>query len=260
MKDCKSRSPFCLIKRNSYLLIVLVLCCLFTVYGRDKAYAVDISVGATTWYAWWDWENTAAGARDPDVDPILFFGPVLSVKLNEDFNLTAVFLYGQTDAKFPDERDVKIKRSDFDLALNYKLNNYFKVFGGLKYLDYTYSFKSFWVTNDYFIPAVKFEEYGLGPGLGLSCTYPINDHLFLLGTFSGFYLWGEMENSGIRKENTEIYGINSTLSIAYYIAQASTAISLGGRFQYFISDDNIKGKKEDKFYGITLTATYSVSL
>ncbi|MCL2026454.1 MAG: hypothetical protein FWG92_06585, partial [Leptospirales bacterium] len=59
------------------------------------------------------------------------------------------------------------------------------------------------------------------------------------------------------------YGINSTLSLAYYIAQASTVISLGGRLQYLIAnyESNAIFLDSIKFaiYGVTLTATYTFS-
>jgi len=118
---------------------------------------------------------------------------------------------------------------------------------------------------------------------------PVIDNLFILGTLSGFYLWGKEKGyleiiDGIGnyfndKFNYKEYGINSNLSIAYYITGISTVISLGGRLQYFKTDcGNIKdlrtfassppsagqgiynGDKIQKIYGITLTATYSFSI
>ena len=60
------------------------------------------------------------------------------------------------------------------------------------------------------------------------------------------------------------YGINSNISIAYYIAQASTVISLGGRYQYIFVNykNNDIGLSEIRFtmYGVTFTATYTFNL
>jgi long-subunit fatty acid transport protein len=142
----------------------------------------------------------------------------------------------------------KVKRTDSDLALNYRLNDYFKVFFGAKYLGYS-------------IP--RSDVKGFGPGLGLSITYPIINDIFLLATLSGFHLWFNEDNKNDVSKNSRDYGFNSTLALAYYIAPASTAISLGGRYQvdkqYYV-DISDSDKKTTKFYGITLTAIYTFSI
>jgi hypothetical protein len=103
--------------------------------------------------------------------------------------------------------------------------------------------------------------------LGLSAAIPIAGDLFLLGNISAMYLWGKFKyynpvtptSSGT--EDIKEYGINSSLSLAYYIAPASTTISLGGRYQYYkgsTSENNWEFK--NKLYGITLTATYTFSI
>jgi len=71
---------------------------------------------------------------------------------------------------------------------------------------------------------VDSDDYG--PGLGLSCTYPIVDNLYALAYLSGFYLWAK-EYDGMENVKHKDYGINSSVSIAYYIAPASTVVSLG---------------------------------
>ena len=179
-------------------------------------------------------------------DPQFFYGPLLSVKFNDDFNLTFVYLYANYDLEYFNE----MKRYDSDLALNYRLNDYLKIFAGIKYLGFK-------------LPYSDMETYGYGPGLGLSATFPIADNLFLIGTLSGFYLWNktEYEYSGGDDEKDKVYGFNSTLSIAYYIAPASTVISLGGRYQYFKQVPDEGGQEfKNKFYGITLSATYSFNI
>ena len=235
------------------LLSVITLLVLISILMSGKVYAADISIGATTWYSWWDYNSEGEG--DTDIDPTFLYGPALSVKFNDDFNLTFVYLYGKFDMeeKYEDNgvleiEKSKIKRSDSDLALNYRLNDYFKVFAGAKYM-------SFWNAG--------FDHSGIGPGVGLSATYPLSENLFLLGTFSGFYLWGhEEDKNGDHDSDFKEYGFNSTLSLAYYIASASTTVSLGGRFQYVKADydESFKDNLKNKFYGITLTATYSFSL
>jgi hypothetical protein len=251
-----------------------------------KTYGVDITVGATTWYAAseqsYTQDNSGTGMLPNNLiksDPAFLYGPTLAVRFSSDFNLTFVYLYGTFEtakeyAVFKTKE--KYKRSDSDLALNYRLGDYFKVFIGAKYLTYD------------IIPAdtdgINFRFDGnmdahtsFGTGLGASATYPLTENIFVLGTFSGLYLFGKDKvkiaelNFGAPTGTTRNlsagyneYGVNTTLSLAYYIAPASTVISLGGRFQYLIADY----KKNDiyldsiKFtiYGVTLTATYTFSL
>ena len=235
-------------KRLLTLLIFVTIC--ISVITPSKVYAVDITVGATTWYAWWEMN---AGGGTIDFDPEFMYGPALSVKFNDDFNLTFIYLYSKFDHQMDSSKPKsKMTRYDSDLALNYRLNDYFKVFAGIKYMGTSQPSGN---------GSSGWDQDSLGPGLGLSCTYPITENIYGLATLSGFYLWGRFkEDKG--KENYNNYGINSTLALAYYIAPASTTISLGGRFQYFkveYDKDDEKNSKA-KFYGITLTATYTFSI
>ncbi|MCL1834203.1 MAG: hypothetical protein FWG49_06850, partial [Leptospirales bacterium] len=254
--------------------------------------AVDISVGATTWYAWWDSGLVRKKMTDIDTDPAFLYGPALSVKFTDDFNLTFIYLYGKFDsdvlnavggAEFKEKS--KMKRNDSDLALNYRLNDYLKIFAGVKYMNFEYSTRihvsklSFDPNDDFDIDV---DHSGIGPGLGLSAVYPIADNLFLIGTLSGFYLWGNEDEKNAKMAslypdwNIEYkfkeYGFNSTLQLAYYIAEISTTITLGGRYQYLKTDydynkeDDVKYQRymvekcTHKFYGATLTATYSFNI
>jgi len=192
------------------------------------------------------------------------YGPILSLKLNNDFNLTFVYLYGKFDMRVEGDEKYKLTRRDSDFALNYRLNDYFKIFTGIKYIGWSFT-----------VPPNTYKSDGYGPGIGLSVTYPIVENLFLLANISGIYLWGTAKfedptlgvHSGGYNEYKE-YGINSNLSIAYYINSVSTTVSLGGRFQYLKSDyfpfkfafETMFADQTNKFYGITLTATYSFSI
>ena len=213
------------------------------------------------------------------VKQALLLGPVFSLKFNEDFNLTFVYLYGESDYKYryngPGFRtDYKSKRHDMDFALNYRLNNYFKVFAGIKYLalDIIPEFFSSYPYAEIYIHG-KHKSFGVG--LGLSATFPITENLFLLSTLSGLYLKGlgdekaeVITSSGGTPQNIKSsfndYGFNATLSLAYYIAQYGVVISLGGRVQYVTTKyDDSNFPFQDTFhnvYGITLTATYSFSI
>ena len=198
----------------------------------------------------------------------------MAVKFNEDYNLTFVYLYGKFDGENNAGEKFNFKRNDSDLALNYKLTDYLKIFLGAKYLSY-----GIMPAKDNLYSAITYEITGIdshtsyGPGLGISATIPILNNIFGLATVSGLYLWGKdkfdiKDDRGANQRNLSIsyneYGINTNLSIAYYISDYSTAISLGGRFQYIIADypgneiylSNIKSI----IYGVTLTATYTFSI
>ena len=254
-----------------FLLLIFMAICISAIIPQ-KVHAFDLTAGLTTWYAWWDVDQGNKGSEN--MDPKFLIGPALAFKINDEFNITFVFLYGKYEHKGPQDspsfsEKTKNKRSDSDLALNYKLHDYLKVFAGFKYMAYKKDKKG--VVTSPLPPGMtttpeteKNDHSGFGPGIGVSATYPIYDNIFLLATLSGFYLWGSEEvdssRAGSGKINYREYGFNSTLAAAYYIAPASTVVSLGGRYQYFVApyDDYVYPKH--KFYGITLTATYTFSI
>ena len=151
------------------IIFVLAAACIGMIWPQ-KASAFDLSVGATTWYAWWDMnvdrEGHAGESYERDIDPAFLYGPVISLKFSNDFNLTFAYLYGKFD--FKDDFNVGVpnriygtkKRSDGDLAINYRLNNYLKVFAGVKVMTYEYkieydhgaSFKSFRIEHSVMVP------------------------------------------------------------------------------------------------------------
>jgi len=252
-----------------------------------KVYAFDITAGATAWYAWGSrFENTYDYSirknNNYAFDPTFLYGPVLSAKLNNDFNLTFVYLYSKFNYTEEVYKDYggdyfvksKIKRSDSDFALNYRLNNYFKAFAGVKYLGYEIKLSYDDITTKTHSSQSKHDSFG--PGLGLSFTCPIAENIFLLATLSGFYLFsaGEKFEDNLLYDKSNPakmtvgyneYGINTNISAAYYIASISTVISLGFRFQYFITDyydyePFLIDKIKNQFYGVTLTATYTLNL
>ena len=239
-----------------------------------------MTIGTATWLAWGEQYCQKAESKyslHMQSNPAFLYGPTLSVKFNEDFNLTFVFLYGRFNYKNQDPNDstdFKSDRIDVDIALNYRLSEYFKLFGGIKYLSFDMMRGPYYPETDTF--SQYNEHRGLhissGLGLGLSATIPISENIFLLGTLSGFYLTNigkekivlfdyyiEETINSFKAEYCD-YGINSQVSIAYYIAHVSTAISLGARIQYFetkYNNDEYPVTIKHIIYGITLSATYS---
>ncbi len=210
--------------------------------------AADLSVGGSVWYAWYD--ESRKGSDDPTVDPSLLYGPVLALGFAPKWSLTAVFLYGVYDYEMSPGESEPLRRYDSDIALNYSINRYVKLFGGVKVMGYTFDSGS---------------HYGAGPALGLGVTLPLSDSLFLLGNVSGVYGFGREEHDQGLSSAAREAGFNSTLALAYYIEPASTTITLGGRYQWF----SIKYENDDPdeyadsritFYGVTFSVVYSFEL
>ncbi len=212
--------------------------------------AADISVGATTWYSWWDMKDSTA-----TIDPGILYGPALSVKFNEDFNLNFVFLYGTYDTEDDDGSGGTLsytyKRYDSDTSIGYRLNNYFKIFAGVKYNAYTTSVMGI---------DMKVDMYG--PAAGISAVFPIGNDFFILANGSGMYLTGKSTTTGSPDSDFKGYGYNTAASLAYYIAPASVTLAIGGRYQYFklTWDDSSSPDTKMDFYGFTAAATYSFSI
>lgn len=248
--------------------------------------AADITVGATTWYA--NWETPGSWGFDME-DPAFLYGPVISAKINNDVSFTFVFLYGQFNetADFGEDDidlpvDVKINRYDSDTALNFKLNNYLKLFAGLKFMKYSYELEGDSTSIE---DGVEYNIYldadmnhtGYGPGGGISGVFPLGHDFYLLANISLMYIWGkqtgtsEMEvifpvfdeyNEYTKEkisENYKEYGYNTGASLAYYISGASTTISLGGRYQAYTTEYT-DDKDKNKFWGVTLSATYTFAI
>jgi len=220
------------------IILLTFIAISISIIFQNKLYATDITVGAVVWHAWID-KYTAEFPREKRGSELLY-GPTLAAKINDDLNLTFIFLYGEYD-KY-DHFD----RRESDLALNYRLDDNFKLFAGIKYMGYKDTFDT---------------HNALGPGFGLSSTLPIIDNIFLIATLSGMYLLGiEKYDDTITKRNKKFneYGANGTLAFAYYISSASTVISLGGRYQYYKTDyDGDSFNYKTATYGLTLTATYT---
>ena len=141
-------------------------------------------------------------------------------------------------------------RGDLDSTLNYSLNRYFKVFGGLKCMYMSYSFDSSTTLNK-----------GVGPGLGFSASLPVMDNFFALFNLSGLYLRNVLSGGDDGDMWFNVYGVNSSLSLAYYFPSLNLTASAGVRYQqlrYMESTANTGvDNTDDKFYGLVLSLIYT---
>lgn len=232
-------------KKNITVLSAIILATALLVPA--PAPAADMSVGAVTWYAWWDHDQKGV---DNDYDPFPMFGPMLAFGFSKQWSVTAVMLFGRFhENRFNDDFD----RFDSDIALNYGINRYIKVFGGAKviYIDFESD-------TGYHRTA--------SPALGIGITLPLGSSVFLLGNFSGTYGWGHERTLfplGASLESDLIEkGYNASLTLAWYIDGISTTVSLGGRFQRVVAtyDAELLPQAIHTFYGVTLSAVYSFGL
>ncbi len=228
------------------ILLIILLSILFIFPLAYTAFAVEASLGVSTWYCWWKFNDNS----DMDLDPALLFGPVLSLRFSESWSLSGVFLYGKFDSRNDNQPD--ITRYDSDLSLNYNINRYFKIFAGGKYMAFTWK------------DGGGGEHWSAGPGLGIGSTFPLTESLYLLLNLSGTYSFGTHDShtdDGRKKalDMTET-SFNSNMAFAYYISPASASVNLGFRYQLVRSDfkDNTNEKDgSSSFFGPTLSLVYS---
>jgi len=177
------------------------------------------------------------------------YGPVLSLRLSDQWSLSGVFLYGKFKNTDDGDRGFDTcNRYDSDISLNYNLNRYLKIFAGGKFLGFSWEDSH---TNGF--------HWSAGPGLGLGATLPVTSNMFLLANVSGIYARGKDTADNRDTINVTEKGLNSNISFAYYITSASTSINLGFRHQYLRSDYDTDDDIDEKhhFYGVTLSAVYS---
>lgn len=240
---------------------------LFAFIIPGKASAVNMSAGVYTWYTWWDFPED--DYEKVETDPGFVYGPTLSVNLSDSFSFTFVFLYGTFDADGKNYENsilygdpvirytYDIDRYDSDTAINYKLNDYLKVYLGVKYSAFSYKLNGT-------LYDIDFDHDTFGPGAGLSLTFPVVSNIFIIANAGGLYLIGNENYTASTGESEKFdikdYGYNTSILLAYYVEPASTSIALGGRYQYIKTEYDDGFENESKFYGITLSASYLFSL
>ncbi len=244
--------------KKFFLTALLISAFLTLLPGQLRA--LDISIGANTWYSWWDFD-TDTDDESMKFKPALLYGPVLSIRFLDDWSVSSVFLYGSYKPKESSQNGPDgIDRYDSDTLLNYSIGKYFKVFAGVKFMGFQWDESNGEGTHR-----------GIGPGFGIALTAPLTDQLFLLFNVSGLYLKTkhrqEYSYEGIGGSETydvNETGANSMISLAYYFPAISTSVTLGFRVQYVKMDIKEEGEHmEDAnmlFYGATLSAVYSFDI
>lgn len=225
---------------------IIKICCYvllaafsFVLVTPAVSHALDLGVGATCWYSWWEFDSDA---EDMEFDPGPLYGPVLSLGFSKNWSLTSVFLYGKFDS-VSDNGPPNLKRFDSDTALNYNINRWLKVFAGGKVMGFDYD---------------GGVNIAYGPAAGIGITAPLGGNFFALLNASALYLWGEQENYNFIE-----YGYNGTVSLAYYIQSASTVVTAGFRYQLVTLDYENEDQFADAelhFYGVIVSVVYSFNI
>jgi hypothetical protein len=286
-------------------VLLLLSAVLLLVCGSFSIQAAEISVGATGMYASWDpmWRDSsyykysnstysALHTRSYESNNRFMFGPVVSFKINKSASVAANFITTKnfqsdlksnykdsTGASMSDTYSEEIiktsNRIDSDLTFNYNLNQWIKIFTGLKYIRYTSEINTSGNNIGYILTYTSHVEMintSFGPGIGVGLTAPLFENLYLLHNVSVFYLktkweyshFGYYTNTGsiinsYDNESFNCYGFNSNMALAYYFSDIQTTITIGFRYQLQVPAESEKDKRNDRFYGAYLTAVYSLS-
>ncbi|MFC1670818.1 hypothetical protein ACFL20_10540 [Spirochaetota bacterium] len=230
-------------------IIITIILSLVIIAAPKQSHAINVGIGATTWFSWWDLKFE--DQSDPDIDPAFLYGPVLSIGFTPKWKLSTVFLYGVYDTGGSDMPS-DFKRYDLDVAINYILLDFLKIFGGGKFMGYDYDSGS---------------HLAGGPAIGIGLTINLIGDLYLLTNISTGFLAGYQKDKQVDfEQNTKFYeaALNSSLSFAYVISPINTTISLGFRYQFLKTWYEGSSESYNDFishiYGVTLTAVFSFDI
>ncbi|MBN1534595.1 MAG: hypothetical protein JXA20_18120 [Spirochaetes bacterium] len=156
--------------RRQIILLPLISAILVVCLGTARVDAMTISGGAVAFYSWWSpsFENMIRGNFGPagvagssktvshnsdfSMKPSFLLGPSLSITLPAGFSISTVFLWGnwfhgaggfyQSDFTTSNYNRYLFETGkwDLDVLVNYAVNRYLKLFGGIKYQGYSYDY------------------------------------------------------------------------------------------------------------------------
>ncbi len=222
--------------------------------GALPAWALDVSIGPTAWFAWWKpaFEDIYAAYGDPGVveqdfqlGPAPMYGAALSLAFSKEWSWSSVFVYGNEYRAevnktytngFRVTGAMRIEKTDLDSTVNYSLSRTVKVFGGVKYQGYSFKDNSttYYPGSSavYKTDSTHVYSWSTGPGLGVGFTIPVSESVFILLNASGLYMYASLKAPGGNIQAYDCWGGNAGISLAYYVSSMSTTIALGGRYQF----------------------------
>lgn len=275
--------------------LTIVLASAEIVMTPHKAQAADWGVGLYTFYAWWEpsfkdkfdnfeWDKSR-----------LYGGPAISVTFAENWTLATVMYfeldtkkleydYSGTGSSSGADYNIHIKsnpcRWDLDISMTYKINQQFKVFTGFKANEIVttadseqYQDDEVTITSPFTKSSGGWDMEGVenyGPALGINFSIPVAENTALILSTSVFYTISEFSINEYYESSPYVIeakkleynytgrGNNSTVTLSYFIEPMSTALSIGGRFQFFNYQEkgDSPSLSNDYFYGITASAMF----
>jgi len=278
--------------RKIILFVAAILIILISPVTIASARAADWGVGLMSNVLWWQ-PSFRSEYENFKIDPLLLWGPIVSITFENKFNFSLVILQNTTNpgtASFESDFnrslgpgqtsiDAKVMRADLDLSASYPLSRLIRIFCGYKLFTLDFYPADITITNGPYVFANggKTQNDAGGPqvwansgALGASMSFPLFDGASLNFTSSllysylitGINLFHE-KSSGILEDegngfNYQGLGANITLGISYFIGTMSTVVSAGGRFQYITYDamGDAPELSDDYFYGVQISAMY----
>lgn len=263
--------------RKFFPFILLIIFFLSSI----NVYAGTFIAGAKSWFAFWESGVISQYEKrmkkfNPDLksiekDPGMGFlaGPLLGYQADDgkwSFGLAAMaFSYFQQDMtgkqySNPDiEFDASLRRMDFDLAVNYRLNPYMKAIAGYKHQYYELELENKYVGfTETYTANVSIPTIGIGFSYPLSNSLVAGLQLGILYVIPTVEMENDMANSmELETENT--FGFNGETAISYLVTQ-NLIIELGYRLQVYEYTANVPGDPAgdttDLTHGIVLSAYY----
>jgi len=239
--------------------------------------AVDLSIGGTAWYVWWNpaWSDAKSTTSVIGGGPGLFIedshdfkpssnamaGPVISIGFLERWSIQSVFTIGRFQSVSNGfSRDTMVFQNismsasykkytrdilkwDSDTSIGCAVHRMVKIFAGFKWQGYRYDehLDNFMMVQPPFIRRVLSDDVnGYGGGIGLGLTIPLGAEFYLMMSVSGLALWS-FEKIDINRSKSyyiDLTGLNPLLMWE----QKGRYFSYGGSaslsFAYYIKKIN----------------------
>ena len=200
------------LKKNSLLIAVTVA--LITGTRQLQARPVDLSIGGTASFNWWDppWNNRKLVLYTPDMLKIpdknaphysimqqFLYGPDVSIKFMQNWEISPSFRYGQSStegsgfALYPDlayrTLTYDIKQYKIYTSIGYYFLEYFKCYLGLRaeLFNYSIQYKHLQKTTplDIYSTAIKGNTLQFTPEAGIDVIVPFSNIFVMIYSLSG---------------------------------------------------------------------------
>lgn len=260
------------------LAIVITLGLFFILRAAASFATVDLSIGGTAWYIWWDpaWKDGRMTTKVYTMSPSLLFedardfqpnsnimgGPVISIAFLDRWSIQSVFTIGRfrynsrglvrtgmlEAGRYEETASYKrymrsILKWDSDTSIGCAINRVVKIFAGFKSQGYRYKeyLDDYLISEDIFNRVLKDEVSAYGCGLGIGLTIPLVEHFYLMMSASGLALWTR-EKASIDHWRTIIISTKDGIYPIPMMAGKGSFFSYGGTaalsFSYVIQKIN----------------------